>query len=228
MIEIPDFNRAWEYENGFYLSCQPNRIAKLLAHWELYRMTRDLPGAIVECGVFKGASLARFAVFRELLGNPFSKELIGFDTFGKFPDTEYGPDEEYREAFIKAAGEESISVEQLREVLAQKGTDENVTLVEGDIKQTVPEYVEANPELKISLLNVDVDIYGPSVTVLEHLYPLIVPGGVLVLDDYGTFPGETKAVDEYFGEDPPEFRKFPFAMTPCYLRKGTGGGERTA
>ena len=44
-------------------------------------MTMDVPGAIVECGVFKGTSLARFAMFRELFGNTFSKKIIGFDIF---------------------------------------------------------------------------------------------------------------------------------------------------
>ena len=71
-------------------------------------------------------------------------------------------------------------------------------LIEGDITETIPSYVKANPELKISLLNLDTDIYEPAVTILEHLYPKITKGGILMLDDYGTHPGETKAVDEYF------------------------------
>lgn len=44
-------------------------------------------------------------------------------------------------------------------------------------------------------------------------------GGVLVLDDYGTIPGETKAVDEYFKDQDVKILKFPFAMTPCYIIK---------
>ena len=66
MIELPDFSQTFTYENNFYLSCSPERIGKLLAHYELYKLTRDLPGAMVECGVFKGASLARFSMFRDL------------------------------------------------------------------------------------------------------------------------------------------------------------------
>jgi predicted O-methyltransferase YrrM len=97
--------------------------------------------------------------------------------------------------------------------------DENIELIEGDIIETVEMYVRDNPELKISFLNLDVDIYEPSAAILEHLYPRVVPGGVVLLDDYGTFPGETRAVDEYFGEDLPEIHKFPFAMTPCYIEK---------
>ena len=75
------------------------------------------------------------------------------------------------------------------------GFGQSVELVPGDITLTVPEYVKAKPELRISLLNLDTDIYEPAVTILDHLFPRIVRGGILILDDYGTFPGETKAVD---------------------------------
>jgi predicted O-methyltransferase YrrM len=104
-------------------------------------------------------------------------------------------------------------------VLKHKGTDKFVELVEGDITKTVPEYVKNHPELKISLLNVDVDIYEPTVTILEHLYPRIEKGGVLILDDYGVFPGEAAAVDNYFCDKNVQIQKFSFCMKPCYIRK---------
>ena len=219
MIELPDFEKSFEYENNFYLSCSPTRISKLLAHYELFKMTQHLPGTIVECGVFKGTSLVRFASFRDLMGNCFSKKIIGFDIFGKFPETQFKDDINPRERFIAHAGDESISSEQLIQVLKHKDLQQNVELIAGDIVKTIPEYLEKHPELKISLLNLDTDIYEPAVVILEHLFPRIVPGGILILDDYGVFPGETKAVDEYFAKQRVEINKFPFCMTPCYIVK---------
>lgn len=219
MIQLPDFDKAFEYENSFYLSCDITRISKILAHYELYKSVIEVPGAIVECGVFKGASLARFAMFRELFGNPFSKRIIGFDTFGKFPETGYLDDKRFRQRFVDAAGDESISKQQMMDVLRHKGIDKYIELVEGDITETVPQYLRENPQFTISLLNLDTDVYEPAVAILEHLYPRIVPGGVLALDDYGTFPGETKAVDAYFKDRHVKIRKFAFAMTPCYIVK---------
>lgn len=219
MIKLPDFSKSFEYENSFYLSCDITRISKIIAHYELYKMTLNLPGVIVECGVFKGASLVRFAVFRELFENPFSKKIVAFDTFGKFPETNFVSDKKFRKRFVDEAGDESISKEQLSEVLDNKGINRFIELIEGNIIDTVPSYLEEHPELKISLLNLDTDIYEPAVTILEELYPRIVKGGVLILDDYGTFPGETKAVDEYFENMNVEIRKFPFCMTPCYIIK---------
>jgi hypothetical protein len=219
MIDLPDFTRAFEHENAFYLSCDETRVSKILAQYELYKMVLDVPGAIVECGVFKGASLARFAMMRSLFGNPFSKRIVAFDTFGPFPETGFEQDKPKRERFVHEAGEQSISVEQMRAVLAHKRCERFVELVEGDICKTVPAYLAANPQLKISLLNLDTDIYEPAVTILEHLYPRIERGGVLILDDYGVFPGETKAADDYFRGQRVAIRKFPFCMTPCYLVK---------
>ena len=219
MIELPDYTKAFEYENNFYLSCDITRISKILAHYEIYKMIKEIPGEIVECGVFKGASFLRFAMFREIFGNPFSKKMIGFDTFGKFPETSFQDDEKARNQFINSAGSNSIAKEQLLEILTNKGLNKHAELIEGDITETVPRYIKTNPELKISLLNLDTDIYEPAVTILEHLYPRITKGGILMLDDYGTHPGETKAVDDFFAEKSVEIKKFSFAMTPCYIIK---------
>ena len=219
MIELPNFEKAFEYENNFYLSCDITRISKILSHYEIYKMIKEVPGEIVECGVFKGASFLRFAMFREIFGNPFSKKIIGFDIFGKFPETNFQDDKKARNKFIDSAGEDSISKDQLFQILNQKNLNRHLDLIEGDITKTVPDYVKTNPELKISLLNLDTDIYEPAVSILENLYPRITKGGILMLDDYGTHPGETKAVDEYFQNKNIEIKKFPFAMTPCYIIK---------
>ena len=219
MITLPDFNRTFEYENNFFLSCDTTRISKILAHYELYKMVRDVPGSIVECGVFKGTSLVKFATFRDIFDNSYSKKIIGFDIFGQFPETKFEQDKAFRDKFIENAGAESISREQLLKILDKKRLKTNVELIEGDIIKTVPNYLKQHPELTISLLNLDTDIYEPAVTILEKLYPRIVKGGILILDDYGVFPGETQAVDEYFADKNIEIKKFPFCMTPCYVVK---------
>lgn len=176
-MQLPDFTRAFEYENNFYLSCDNTRISKLLAHYEFFKMIDHLPGAIVECGVFKGASLVRFAAFRDLFENAYSRKIIGFDIFGKFPETKYEDDQKYRQRFIDGTGGGvSISVDQLTTVLNHKRVNENVELIKGDITQTVPDYIKNNPHLKISLLNLDTDVYEPAIVILEQFYPRIVRG----------------------------------------------------
>ena len=46
MIDLPDKASSFEYENGFYLTCDPSRIGKLIAHYELYKKIIQIPGAI--------------------------------------------------------------------------------------------------------------------------------------------------------------------------------------
>jgi hypothetical protein len=124
-----------------------------------------------------------------------------------------------RKKFIKDAGKSGISKLQLLKILKQKKLNKKIELIKGDITKTVPKYVKGHPNLQISLLNLDTDIYEPSVTILNYLYPKIVKGGILILDDYGVFPGETKAVDEFFKNKKIEIKQFPFQKTPKYIIK---------
>jgi len=218
MIELPTFDKQFEYENMFYLSCESSRIGKLLSQHVLFEKSAEVEGDIVECGVFKGASFSRFAMFRKLYGIE-DKKLIGFDAFGVFPETSFQADFELRDKFIATDGAEGISVSQLLRVLNKKKCDKNVDLVEGNICKTVPEYVEKNPDLKISFLNLDVDIYEPSKTILDYLYPRISKGGVLVLDDYNQFPGETKATNDYFKDKDVTIHKGTINASPYYIIK---------
>ena len=155
MIELPDFTKAFDYENNFYLSCDNTRLSKFIAHYKLFQMITKLDGAIVECGVFKGLSFLNFAFFRELFGNVSSQKLIGFDTFGLFPETSLDEDKKERNNFIQEAGEYSISKEQLIQVLKRKRMNKDVELIKGDIVKTVPEFSKKNSSLKIALLHVE-------------------------------------------------------------------------
>ena len=218
MIALPDFSKAFDYENNFYLSCDTSRMAKLAAHYELFKMAQETPGDIAECGVFKGVALVRFAMLQKLFGE-MPKKVIGFDTFGAFPETNFEGDKGPREKFINDAGAESITVEQLQQVLEHKQLQNDVELIAGDITKSVPEYADSHPDMQFSLINLDVDIYEPSVTVLEYLYPKLQIGGVLILDDYERFPGETKAIDDYFKDQDVKIHSFAFCKTPKYIIK---------
>lgn len=220
MIELPSSDDAYEYENGFYLTCTPGRIGKLLAHHELYQRAKDVPGAYVECGVFKGASFARFAMFRQLFELSDARPLIGFDTFAEFPEAGFEPDRAVRARFVSRAGDQSISTEQLQSVLLRSGCDRNVTLVEGNICETVPRFIAEHPELRVALLHVDLDMLEPSKVVMDQLVSRVVNGGVVILDDYGLFPGATEVVDAYMATRPERLRKFPYALAPAYFVKG--------
>ena len=197
MVVETDFNKKFEYENAFYLTSSVDRISKFATHLELFRRVSGLAGDIVECGVFKGASLSRLLKFRSLFENPFSKKIIAFDTFGEFPEAGYEPDLKKRNLFIEEAGSRSIEKNRLISIFQQLNLYQNIELIEGNILDTVPRYKAENPHLKISLLNIDVDLYEATKVCLEELFPLVVRGGVVILDDYGVFAGANKAIDTF-------------------------------
>ena len=211
-------NSVFEYENGFMMTSGIDRMGKILAHYELYNKIADLPGAVVECGVFKGNSLIQFATFRNLVETPHSRKIIGFDTFGKVPPTKFKDDKKYLQRFVSSAGNEALSTTALEHILDAKKIT-NVELVAGDVVKTVPRYLRDNPHLKIALLHIDTDIYEPAKTILETLYLRVVRGGIIAFDDYGTFPGETKAVDDFFAKMNVRIEKFPWSHIPSFIVK---------
>lgn len=216
MLEM-DFTKQFDYENNFYLTAPINRISKFATHLELFRRASGLAGDIVECGVFKGASLSKFIKFRALFENPFSKKIIAFDTFGEYPEAQCEKDVDKRRQFIEEAGSKSIEKERLISVLRKLDLYKNIELVEGNILDTVPAYKAKNPHLKISLLHVDVDLYEATDICLKELYPLVVKGGIVILDDYGAFAGANKAIDEFFADKKIKINKLPYSNAISFV-----------
>lgn len=208
-------------------------LPRFLAHVKLFDHVVDLPGCVVELGVFKGASLMTWANLMETFcpGDRF-RMVYGFDHFGGL--TEF-TDEDGREHDARGQGKVQggwKAPAEIARTLVELFNEDTlvpniarVQLVEGDVFETLPRFLEEHPGLKISLLHLDVDLYKPTKFAFETLYPLVVQGGVVVLDEYGLVPwqGETRAVDEYFADRPdkPIIRKFPHAVTPSgYFIKG--------
>jgi hypothetical protein len=199
-------------------------LKRFLAHYELFRMTVDLPGDIIELGVFAGTSLMSWANFMEIrnMGDRH-KKIVGFDNFAGFGDLDTKDGRPVQSVQKQTGGFDSGSLEDaLRDAIAIFDADRfipykpRVHLIKGDIEKTVPEYVEAHPGTRIALLHCDVDLYRPTKTALEHLWPLVVPGGVVAFDEYGIPPweGESRAVDEFFESKRVKLSRFDWSSNP--------------
>ena len=212
-----DLDKSWDYENGFYLTSNVKRLSKAIAHYELYKSIVDLPGHVLEFGVFKGTSLIRFLTYRDMLESSNSRKVIGFDVFGKFPKSNDKDDSDFIKRF-KSQGGDGIPVDQL-EVALQNKLFNNYELVKGNIFDTIPEYIAEHPELRIALLHIDVDVYEPSKFILDKLFDRVVKGGLVVFDDYATVAGETRAVDEFLNGLDYQVQKLPMSHIPCFIKK---------
>jgi len=219
MGNLYELRRRFEYENGFYATADPSRFSKFMTHLEFFKQTSTVRGEIVEFGVFKGNSFFRWIKFRDLLEQTSSRKVIGFDTFGDFPEAGYNKDIKKREAFVKeTGGGKSITLEELNNLLDAQNLNKNVEVIKGNILLTLDKYLEENPHLKISLLHIDVDLYEPTKYILEKLFDKVAKGGIIIFDDYGAFAGANKAIDDFF-DNKVEIKKLPYSNAISYMVK---------
>ena len=219
MSNLYDLHKNFEYENGFYATASPARFSKFVSHLEFFKQTAHIRGEIVEFGIFKGNSFFRWIKFRDLLEQTNSRKVIGFDIFGDFPEAQYEADKMTREAFVNETnGGRSISLEEINALLLAQGLQKNVDIVKGDILVTLDKYLADHPHLKISLLHIDVDLYEPTKHILERLYDKVAKGGIIIFDDYGSFAGANKAVDDFFDNNI-EIKKLPYSPAISYIVK---------
>lgn len=212
-----NISNSWDYENGFYLTSPVNRMGKQLAQYELYKKIVNIPGEVLEFGVYKGASIIRFATYREFLENTYSRKIIGFDIFGEFPKTDNDDDNKFIQRFEEQGGN-GISKEALEDFIKHKKIN-NIELIKGNVFDTLDEFLEKNKQIKISLLHLDLDVYKPTKFILEKLYERMVPGGIIVFDDYGTVKGATDAIDEFFKEKNKKIEKLSLCYIPSFVVK---------
>lgn len=177
----------------------PARLASLIDGVE-HVLAAGVPGAFVECGVWRGGSM--MAVALTLLRNGADdRDLYLFDTFaGMTEPTAEDVDSAYdgyslRRMFQRRTNWSGVPASEVAAAMASTGYPmERVHLVEGPVEETLP---SAAPD-PIALLWLDTDWYRSTQHEMEHLYPRLTAGGVLVLDDYGHYEGARRAVDEYF------------------------------
>lgn len=183
----------------------PERIVSLVRAVR-HVLRHAISGAIVECGVWKGGSM--MAIARTLLQEGRKDRVLHlFDTFeGMSPPSkhDYSRKQNKSAAELLATQDPTTStiwaVGPLDTVKTNLGSTgypmDNVRFVQGRVEETLPR--EA-PD-RIALLRLDTDWYESTKHELIHLYPRLVPGGVLIIDDYGHWEGARKAVDEYLAE----------------------------
>ena len=190
----------WRYE-------MDSKYARRLFHFEhLLKQVDHIEGRIVECGVGPGRSIFAFSIISQCLTRP--REIWGFDTFEGMPP----PRIEDGKSNAHKGGWWNHSQRHVVELLQFNGIDrsfisENITFVPGRLSDSMSAY----DGVPIALLHLDVDFYDSYRTALESLYDYVAPGGIIAFDEYRdpTWPGATRAIDEFFTDRPEEILKSP-------------------
>jgi len=209
-------DKNFSIENKFYETVSLNRFEKLLMQLEIFKSIKNIKGCIIEFGIFRGNSFIRFMLFNKIYN--FKKKFYGFDTFKEFPKGKNYFDNLQRDKFTKSAGSSSINKLSLNRILKEKKLT-NFTLIKGDVLVTLPRFIRKNKKLKISLINLDLDLYEPSKIVLESLYSRLSKNGIIILDNYKTFYGETKAVNEFCKKNDIKLMKLKLLSKETFIIK---------
>lgn len=200
-------------------------LARLIAHYELFKLIADMPGSIVELGVYLGSGFFTWSKLMETF-NPGDRgrKVYGFEGFGGY-ERFSEQDGECRPWVDRLIGSMKPMEDYLQGMVEIHNNDnflrgvERCKLIKGDIRATVEEFAKNALGTRLSLLYFDVNLYEPTLAGLRHLYPLVLPGGVVAFNAYGSPPwiGEGKAIEEFFTEAGlavPKMRKFPFSIYP--------------
>jgi len=185
-----------------YTRLSPERIHGFMEATR-YVARHRVPGVIVECGVWKGGAVMASIRALQSLGVA-DREYWLYDTFEGMPEPEavdrrfdgVAAAKWFRESRIDDHSSHWCRAEydEVRANVLGTGYDPGrIRFVKGLVEDTLPGTI---PE-QIAILRLDTDFYASTKHELEHLFPLVVRGGVLIIDDYGFWEGARRAVDEY-------------------------------
>lgn len=196
-------------------------LGRFICQYELFKMILDVPGAIIECGVFTGGGLFSWAKLCALLEpNYHSRRVFGFDTFQGFPSvSEQDSVHSEDPAIIQSGKYCGSSIENIQEGIDIFDLKRHIShipkihLVGGDVIESIPAFLDENPHLVVALLYLDLDLYEPTKMALKYFLPRMPKGALIAFDELNckVWPGETLAVAEEIGVNNLRLKRLPFS-----------------
>jgi len=225
-VSITQNQDLYDSFNTFILSDERVVFNKLYSRIQLYEMTKNLLGDIVECGVFKGSGLATWLKILEINEPNSIKKVIGLDFFDPdFIETLNDKTERdtMKQVFDRCENLENneISLEGVTNKLLNAGfKTDKFQLVKGDVVKTSKSFLEDKPGLRISILYLDLDLDIPTYTALVNMWDRIVDGGIVVLDEYAYHNwSEANGVDRFVKEKNLTIHSTKFKAPTAYIIK---------
>lgn len=210
---LPDVNRKIDTDDAFkqlFQLVNPDfelTYERKYSLNELFKLARDVPGDVAECGVYRGGSA--FFLGRHIIKFRLDKRLCLFDSFQglSIPSTLDG-------TWWKK-GDLQSTVVQVTENLKHLDDSSFIEIYEGWIPDRFHE-VEAR---SFCFVHIDVDLAQPTMNAVEFFYPRLSQGGIMLMDDYGftSCPGVTKFFDDFMTDKPEQI--INLASGGCFIIK---------
>jgi len=225
-LELVTINQnLYDAFNEFIISSDLKVFGKLLARTILFDKVKNVPGDIIECGVFKGTGLFTFLKLKRYFCPNSYKKIIGFDFFNSKELIESLSPQDKKTMSLLFEGrnfKHEISYKNFLEnkILESGFEDHEFELISGDISKTVLNFVESRSGAKISLLYLDLDLEQPTYDVLTSLWSKVSAGGIVVFDEYAYHNwSESIGVDRFFKDKNIKIQSLNFIAPSAYVVK---------
>jgi hypothetical protein len=221
------FSNLDKFRN-FSLYAQRQDLTNFLVRYEIFKRVLDIQGSVIECGVLRGGGLMAWAQFSAILEpTNHQRRIIGFDTFTGFPKLSK-QDRNSESTAAHAGGFAVDSFDHLRQCIELFdmnrfiGHVPKVELMRGDAAKTIPDYLQKNPQLIVSLLYLDFDIYEPTLKALKHFLPRMPKGAIIAFDELNSkdWHGESIAVLEALNLSEYRIERCPFGSAISFAQIG--------
>jgi hypothetical protein len=179
-------------------------LAKVLAYTKIFEQTAGIAGSIADCGVFFGGGLMTYANLSAAL-EPYNYQckIYGFDTFSgdashSKVDLEYGNVDRTE---YKYAADMYQDLQRAIEIFDQDrplGHLPKIELIKGDLVETAGAFIQSHPGVIFRIVHLSVNLYMPTISVLQSFWPRLSKGGVVVIHGMNYTPGATKALYDFF------------------------------
>lgn len=187
----------WSTIDHWPLYCGTSNLARFLSIAKIFEQTLPVPGHIAEFGSWRGANLMFMAKLLRIYDAMGSKMVHCFDSFEGLNQF-HSKDGSAR----RNAGRYKGSLEELKDFIRLYDLTDDIAIHKGYVENTLKALLEKDTGLSFSLVYCDTDLYDSTIAILNQLHPRLSKGGVFVLDEwnYETYPGESKAVEEFMRE----------------------------
>ncbi len=229
LADLINRNPVPDNEKSFHipLFLKRQELSKIFYFQHLYQQILETHGIIVEFGTRWGTNMVTLSNLRGIY-EPFNynRKIIGFDTFEGFKNVSAKDDGAHEIIMDGAFSVTDNYPEYLQELLTIHQNEsplqhiQKFEIIKGDAPVKLKEYLEKNPQTIIALAHFDFDIYKPTVDCLNIVKPHLVKGSIVSFDELNdvNFPGETKAVNEVFGLNNIELKRFAHCPMQSFFK----------
>ena len=199
-----EYNEIYKSINNFIISKDIFIFSKLISRIDIFKKVINIPGDILDCGVFKGSSFFTFAKLLSIYSPNSIKKVIGFDLFNTTifnSNNVTNVENDSVNDFLKFAGKNDDYYSIIKDVLSSNILLRNNEIIKGDISKTIKVFFEENPGCRISLLHLDLDKAEPTKIVLDECWDKISKGGIILCDEYGIHKwNESNIIDSFLSD----------------------------